>query len=237
MKCEDIQRILPEMMDGARDVEFQSHVEKCTECSELVSDLKLISSEARQLAESEEPPARVWLAIAAELRSEGLIREPAPELVRSLPATRRRWNAWWLVPVAAALLVAGSYIVKPKAVREVAHQPQAQQQQQAVVVPPQQPPSPQKPAMVAPSPKNAPTPSSEIETASLEDQQLMQVVSTHAPRMKTTYESELRAVNSYIVAAQAYVKQHPEDEDARQQLMDAYEQKAMLYQMALDRVQ
>jgi len=33
------------------------------------------------------------------------------------------------------------------------------------------------------------------------------------------------------------VQQHPEDEDARQHLMDAYEQKAMLYQMALDHVQ
>jgi hypothetical protein len=228
MTCNDVQRILPEMMDGARDAEFLTHVEKCPACSELVSDLELISSEARQLADSAEPSPRVWLAIAAELRSEGLIREPEPQFTRPLPM-RRRWNAWWMVPVAAALVIVGSYVVKPKPVREVA------QQQQAVVVTPQQ--QPQEPPAVVHAPRNTPNPPSENETASAEDQQFLQEVSTRAPGMKNTYENELRAVNSYLSDAKAYVKQHPEDEEARQHLMDAYEQKAMLYQMALDHIQ
>lgn len=234
MKCEDVQRILPEMMDGARDAEFQTHVEKCPACSELVSDLELISSEAHQLAESDEPPARVWLAIAAQLRSEGLIREPATQPTRPLPAAHRRWNAWWLVPVAAALLIAGSYIIKPKSAQEVVQQQQQPQPQQAVVVQPQQP---QEAPTVTPALKNAPNLSSGSETANLEDQQFLQEVSTRAPGQRATYENELRAVNSYVNDAKAYVQQHPEDEDARQHLMDAYEQKAMLYQMALDHVQ
>jgi hypothetical protein len=44
-------------------------------------------------------------------------------------------------------------------------------------------------------------------------------------------------VNSYIRDAEAYAQQNPGDADARQQVMDAYQQKSMLYQMALDHVQ
>jgi len=47
----------------------------------------------------------------------------------------------------------------------------------------------------------------------------------------------LRSVNAYIREAQAYLDQNPGDEDARQHLMEAYQQKAMLYQLALDHVQ
>jgi len=232
MKCDDVQRILPEVMEGNQNSEFQTHVETCTSCSELVSDLELISSEARQLAEADEPPARLWVAIAAELRAEGLIRDAQAQPVRTAPAPRR-WNAWWLVPVAAALLAAGSYIIKPKSPPQMAQQPVQQQSQQQVATVTQ--PQPQ----VAPSPGvgKASNPAHDNESSALEDQQLLQVVSTRAPHMKTTYESQLRAVNSYIAEVRTYVQQHPEDEDARQQLMDAYEQKAMLYQMAMDHVQ
>jgi hypothetical protein len=36
---------------------------------------------------------------------------------------------------------------------------------------------------------------------------------------------------------QAYLVRYPADADARQQLLDAYQQKALLYQIALDRIQ
>ena len=71
-------------------------------------------------------------------------------------------------------------------------------------------------------------------TASTADQKFLEAVS---PDMRSTYEGQLRTVNSYIRDAQSSLKQNPGDEDARQHLMDAYEQKEMLYQMALDRVQ
>ena len=84
MTCSEAQRILPEILDGTTDVQFQAHVESCPECSELVSDLALIASTARQLADTEEPSARVWANIANQLRAEGVIREPQ--------TTHRRWR-------------------------------------------------------------------------------------------------------------------------------------------------
>jgi predicted acylesterase/phospholipase RssA len=72
---------------------------------------------------------------------------------------------------------------------------------------------------------------------SAEDQQFLSAVSTLAPSTRASYESQLQAVNADIRESQAYLDRNPGDPDARQHLMDAYEQKALLYQIALDRIQ
>ncbi len=261
MTCSEVQRALPEFLDDAPDVaiqtDFEDHLKSCPDCSDLISDLKLISSEARQLATSEEPAPRVWARIAAELRAEGLIREPEsarPILVPTSP--RRRWSAWWLVPVAAALVAAGSYVVSHRPAPQVAKQqvPATPVTSPAVTSPaPETPatashlaptPAPQQLAQTSAKPTDNVGPSAgpsgrpAVETeASAEDQQFLSEVSTRAPSMRATYENQLRAVNADIRETQAYVDQNPGDVDARQHLMDAYEQKALLYQIALDRIQ
>jgi len=72
---------------------------------------------------------------------------------------------------------------------------------------------------------------------SAEDRQFLSVVSTLGPSTRATYENQLNAVNADIRETQAYVNRNPGDADARQHLMDAYQQKALLYQIALDRIQ
>jgi len=76
MTCSDVRRVLPDVIDGEGNGEFQAHLKSCPSCSELAADLKLSASEAAKLAETEEPPARVWVGIANQLRAEGVIREP-----------------------------------------------------------------------------------------------------------------------------------------------------------------
>ena len=53
--------------------------------------------------------------------------------------------------------------------------------------------------------------------------------------MRASYETELRHVNEYIRDAEQSAKANPEDEAAQQYLMNAYEQKAMVYELAVDR--
>src|SRR6266478_3395445 len=243
MKCEDVQQVLPEVIDGSQDTEFQAHLKSCPVCSELVSDLALIAREARQLGESDEPAPRVWVKIAAELRAEGLIREPEAASARPALVTSaaRRWNAWWLIPVAAALVTAGAYLVKSKLAPQVATNPAVvtppTTQQAAQEIPPatSQPAAQltaeKKPPIVIPFPKETPN------SSDLDDQQFLNEMSRQAPMMRATYENQLRTVNSYIRDAEAYAQQNPGDADARQQVMDAHQQKSMLYQMALDHVQ
>ena len=74
------------------------------------------------------------------------------------------------------------------------------------------------------------TPASDIS-----DEQVLQEVGARAPMMRATYESNLRDANAYIQDAKASVDADPTDEEAQQALMDAYGQKSMIYQMALDR--
>ena len=265
MTCSEVQRVLPEFLDDAPDVaihsDFEAHLKSCPDCSDLVSDLKLISSEARQLATSEEPAPRVWARIAADLRAEGLIREPGstgPILVPTSPG--RRWSAWWLAPVAAALVAAGSYVVNHRPAPQVAKQ---QAPLSPVTSTPVTSPAPEMPAAAshlapAPAPQRlaeksskptdnvgssvGPATRSAIASAgepepSAEDQQFLSAVSTLAPSTRATYESQLQAVNADIRESQAYLDRNPGDPDARQHLMDAYQQKALLYQIALDRIQ
>lgn len=224
MNCADVQRVLPEMDEGVRNAEFQAHVNSCPACSELISDLELIASEARQMSESEEPPPALWFRIADQLRAEGLIREPETQPLRPvLVAKRRSWNAWWLVPVAAVLILGGVFVMKPKPAGDVG--------QQAV--------QPQAPAnsQGTQSAQTQLAANGSVADQQAEDKQFLDDVSQSAPMMKAAYENELRSVNSYIDETRAYAQQNPNDEDARRQLMQAYEQKQMLYQMALSNIQ
>lgn len=292
MTCLEVHEVLPDLLDvpvdGSLPIDFQSHLKGCSDCSELVSDLRSIANEAPQLMAADEPSPLLWLRIAAQLRSEGLIREqePAkdrslhgpssgyrpssygPSLVRTSP---RRWSLPWLVPVAAVLLVAGAYLVK--------HQPaQVASRQQAPVATAPGPASGNAVPAAATASESAGAPSNSVassakassgKTASeriktstsdalqvaqnspvsrqtiesapsdarSEDEQFLSVVSTRAPAMRTTYEKQLQAANADISETQAYVDQNPGDADAREHLMDAYQQKALLYQIALDRIQ
>jgi len=276
MKCSEVERVLSEFLDGASDgtlpIDVDAHVKSCPACSDLVSDLKLIASEARHLAATEEPAPRVWVRIAAELRAEGLIRDsaiidsatrdsefarvrpvilPVP-IAASVPASPRwRWSALWLAPVAAAVLAAGAYVIGHKPAPQVAQQ---QVPAQAVTSPAQVTTAAKAAPAPAPAPQQAPqevarkSAKSTVPTGpaveaavepgpSAEDQQFLSVVSTLGPSTRATYENQLNAVNADIQETQAYVNRNPRDIDARQHLMDAYQQKALLYQIALDRIQ
>lgn len=65
-----------------------------------------------------------------------------------------------------------------------------------------------------------------------DDQQVLSAVASLPADVRATYEQGLRDVNAYISDAERTVQQNPNDEDAREFLMQAYGQKAMLYQLA-----
>ena len=205
MTCGEFQKILPDIMEGQRKAEHAAHLQSCSACSGLVSDLSLISQQARLLQASEEPSPRVWNQIEIALRQEGLIRQP--ERDRSLvPAFSRRWSLAWLLPVAAILVIAfGVTVYKGGRSQQIASNRVA--------------------APVAMS----------LAANSNDDQQLLEVVGSRTPSMRTSYADNLQNVNAYIRDAEQTVQNDPNDEEAQRSLMAAYEQKAMVYEMALDR--
>ena len=202
MTCIEFQEVLPDIMEGQRDTEQEAHLQSCSVCSGLVSDLNLISRQARLLQASEEPSPRVWNQIEIALRQEGLIRQPARD--RSVVAFPRRWSPAWLLPVAAILVIAFGIVVYKGG-------PSPQQVADKAV------------ATGVSAPGNG------------DDQQLLEVVGSRTPSMRASYAANLQNVNAYIRDAEQTVQNDPNDEEAQRSLMAAYEQKAMVYEMALDR--
>ena len=74
-----------------------------------------------------------------------------------------------------------------------------------------------------------------VNVSGLNDDDLIQEVAANAPALQGQYEENLRRVNESIRDAQSMVNENPNDEDARRSLMDAYQQKSMLFEMAMDR--
>src|SRR5215475_2094740 len=103
MNCLQFERTLADYLEGVRTSEQQAHVSSCSTCSGLLADLDFISAQAASLREFEEPSPRVWSALEAQLRREGLIRQPARP---SQPRFAVRWRSLWLVPALGALLIA-----------------------------------------------------------------------------------------------------------------------------------
>jgi hypothetical protein len=205
MTCEEFERVLPELGSGHSN-EREEHLKSCLACSDLVGDLNAISQQARLLQASEEPSPWVWKSIEASLQQEGLIRQPQQERARTL-VPLLGWKLRWLVPLAAAFLVVFGVLMHER-------------------------------RGVQPELAKRGTPPVGVVTADLmpsEDQQLLNTVAARMPSMRDAYEANLRSVNAYIRDAEQSANSNPNDEVAQQYLMNAYEQKAMVYEMALDR--
>jgi hypothetical protein len=208
MNCIELRTSLAEIEDGG-SAEQQAHLKSCPDCSALVTELNRIASAAIELRASDEPSPRVWNSIEIALRQEGLIRAPRPG--RSLiPSFGSRWG-WtrWAVPAAAALLITvGIYVRQRSLPVQVATN----------TVPP---------AVSAVVPG--------LDTAGLTDDDLLQEISQEAPALRAQYEDNLRHANQYIQDAESDVAANPNDEEAHRSLLAAYQQKAMRFELALDR--
>jgi hypothetical protein len=192
-------------IESARSVEQRNHLKTCPDCSALVAELDFIIAAAGDLRAADEPSPRVWNSIEIALRQEGLIR-PQRANRSLLPSFSSRW-AWtrWMVPAAAAALVLLAIYIRQNS-----------------------------PAPVANNSTPAPV-VSDSAVAGLNDDDLLQEVAQLSPAMQAEYTDNLRNVNEYIRDAKDVVAANPNDEEARRSLMEAYQEKAMLFELAMDR--
>jgi hypothetical protein len=212
MNCAEFQEVLPEVIEGGRNAEQESHLRACPMCSGLVADLDMIASEARHLQEIAEPSPRVWNSIEIALRQEGIIRDPQLRPALTRPRLRS-WSLAWLAPLAAVLLVGFSIAVYQRGSGGSTFSENVGTT----------PPGTVAKLQTGKEPSSA---------NKIEDDQLLAAV---APAMQAQYASNLQNVNAYIQDAEESAKADPNDEEAQQIVMDAYEQRAAVYEMALDR--
>lgn len=207
MTCVELQESLAENESGS-SAEQRDHLRNCSECAKLVAELLVIACSAGDLRAAHEPDPRVWKSITASLKREGLIR-PQRRSLSLLPSLGSQWSwARWMAPAAALLLVSlGIYLRQHAQTTDTAAQ-------NVVAVP---------------------TAVSDAAVVGLNDDDLLQEVGLQSPALQEQYADNLRHVNQYIQDAKNIVAADPNDEEARRALMEAYQEKAMLFELALDR--
>lgn len=208
MNCKEFQESLPSFIESGGNPQEEAHLRDCAVCADLVQDLTYIAEQARLLLPMRDPSPRVWTNIEAALQREGMVRrKPARFQVRTLnPA---RWSTpAWAGALAAVLLLVFSLIV----FTQITGQSETQVADASRQTAPAQP-----------------------QFADPDDQRLLQEIGAREPALRERYAENLRSVNAYIADAQKAVEADPGDDIARQHLMQAYEQKALLYDMAVSR--
>jgi len=206
LNCEQFEELLPDVIDGGVwSADQRAHTQSCKGCSSLVNDLRSIAQESRFLAESDEPSPRVWQELRKSLVSEGIIRPQAKHGRLMDFFLAPRWRPI-LVPLGAVAALAIVFL---------AYQSNQQSTQSAK------------------NPIAAPT--NLALALDDEDVQLLNQLSAESPAMRASYEDSLRNVNAYIQDAKDAVAKNPGNDDARDALMQAYNEKTMVYEMATNR--
>lgn len=214
MTCVELQESLVENESGSTAAQ-RAHLKDCPECAKLVGELLVIACAAGDLRAAHEPHPRVWKSIEASLRQEGLIR-PQRRSLSLLPSFGSEWSwARWMAPVAALLLVTVGTLVRQHDQIWPGVNNQA--------------------ALVAPAESSKITLAGLTDLGGLKDEDLLQEIEQQAPALREQYADNLRRVNEYIQDAKNIAAADPNDEEARRSLMEAYQEKAMLFELALDR--
>jgi hypothetical protein len=207
MTCVELQESLIENDSGSTAAQ-RAHLKDCPHCSVLVADLLVIACAAGELRAAHEPSPRVWKSIESTLRQEGVIKHQ-PALRSLLPSLKGPWA--WAMPVAATLLIIIGITLRH-------HVPSRELAGNNVI----------SPAAISEA-------ALDVSIAGLNDNDLLAELSQQAPALQTEYSENLRNVNDYIRDAKNSLAANPNDDEARRALMEAYQEKAMLFELALDR--
>ena len=201
MNCEEFQDVLPQIIESGGTEEQEAHLRSCPACAILVQDLKYIADQAKLLLPMHDPSPRVWQNIQQSLRSEGLVAEGRMSRLGHITLPSQT-KSW--TPLGWAIALAAVIVLAVVLVNYHPTNPNAQE---------------------------ATTTSSTAAGSEAADQELLSQVSREQPAVRAAYEDSLKNVNAYIADAQKAADENPNDIAAKQLLMDAYDQKAMLYEM------
>jgi hypothetical protein len=202
MNCQQFQEVLPYIIESGGNHEAQEHLDTCPSCAELVQDLQYIAQQAKLLLPMHDPSPRVWAGIEQSLNRQGMLQEGRLSLLGHTTTISTQSKSWTPLGWMMAFLASAAF-----AVLLINYRPQ---------LPPSQ----------------SSSQNMDVQPAVTDDQILVSQLAQRAPAERKAYEDSLREVNAYITDAQAAVNQDPEDVAARARLLDAHQQKEMLYEMA-----
>jgi len=209
MNCQQFQEVLPYMIESGGSESEEEHLRTCQYCAELVRDLRYIAEQAKLLLPMREPSPQVWTNIEQSLQREGMLTEgrlsPPGHIKNYSTAQTKSWTPLGWILALAATIAFTNLVIHYQ---------------------------PHLPGSAA-SAQNGGVPS--VQVTENDDQQLVSTLSKQDPLVGRAYDTGLKEANAYITDAQQAVNRDPQDSMAQQQLLEAYQQKQMLYQMATAR--
>jgi len=210
ISCRDFQTQFEETNDAPRDVSAQAHLRECGSCRSFIEDLGAIRSVAYSLEPTDaEPPARIWVSLRAQLEEEGIIRNAAPKSWFG-----ERFGGWFNSLPRPAL--AGAYLCALLAIAFGLSGPiNARINRQRWLD----------------GTESSTTPLS-AQLMSAEQASFSSSAASESP-VTASLHKNLVIVDNYISLCENSVREEPDNEEARDYLYGAYQQKAdLLAQMS-----
>jgi hypothetical protein len=206
MQCKEVEFVLER--EGFMPVpeSARAHLAGCSSCQGLVADLTEIVATAHLLPTEVEPPARIWTSLRTQLENEGIIK--APRAARA---------SWWqgfselfptraLATVSVGLLIIAAMLVQ--APRRVS----------------------------APTATETRSVYGEVAVALNQDERgLLQAAPAVDSSLDLSLRQNLEIVDSFIADCEQRLKEQPGDDFAREYLSGAYQQKAELLSVMMER--
>lgn len=207
MHCKEVEVVLEQQGFVPVPESARVHLASCSSCQGLVADLTAIVATAHLLPAEVEPPRGVWTSLRAQLEEEGIIRDAG---------TRATW--WWrrfpeffrsraLATAGVGLLIAAAVGLQVRL--PASHPTEARNSYENY----------DETAM----------------TLSNDEAHLPSMQLTGGSRVDVALRQNLDIVDKFIVDCAQRVKEQPGDELARDYLSGAYQQKAELLSVMMER--
>ena len=221
IQCAQFERILEEQPDGPLPAPAAAHLDGCSDCRLLWSDLEAIRTAGMEWGSEEvAPPEHLWISLRIEMESEGLIqRRPAPA----------GWWATWFGAAPRWALAGASISLLLIAGMLATYQTNAPAGKDFRV------------ASLLPAHLSVPGTTERLVAADLGktlDGDLKRVFASlpeRNPLLASSLRENLSIVDNLIAVCEKSVRERPNDEMSRDYLYGAYEQKAVLLATATDR--
>jgi hypothetical protein len=215
--CRQFDRDLPAYLEGEELPAVLNHARECPYCAVVLADLVQIRLATHHLPQ-EEPPARVWANIRANLEAEGILREQVPAWHRWLPRPVFFPRSAPLGALAALALFSATLLMSPRGMNQA-----------------------NSAGALAPAGK---TMAASIVSMGLDEsfvQTLGEMEKTYLaqedslePPIKDTYRKSLHSLDTCIQECLRHCQKEPGNALARQYLVRAYQTKAEVLASALE---
>jgi len=241
MQCKEFEAVLEQEGLTPLPPAARAHLAECSSCQFFLADLSTIQSLAHELPAEADPPERLWISLRAQLAAEGVIREA----VETPPAT-----PWWRgfttrfrprslatagaagVLIVTAVLLSRNPVSQPES--RVSNPPVSSPTTSAVTsrnTSTAEAPAVSRAANTTRTARPSPTEEAMANGGLVLDQAELDVPNMRLAgnaAVDASLRDNLRTVNEFIAECQQHLKQHPNDQLAREYLEAAYQQKAEL---------